>query len=137
MLHAMRRLTIAILVLSAPLHLSAQTADDTLKRIRLALARPDPVIRGSDRGDALRATEREMLGVPIFEPLAGSPKIGPLAFVAPQLRGEFIRLALPLGEYLSHGMQTLERANQRRQEQAARRRVEAELRSVKTIAPRP
>jgi hypothetical protein len=137
MLHAMRWLTIAILVLSTPSPLSAQTADGIVARIRLALERPDPAIRGLDSGDALRMSEREMLGVPVFEPLAGAPKFGPFGFVAPQLRGEVVRLALPVGDYLSHPMRSLAAANQRRQVQAAHQRVEAELRALKKIAPKP
>lgn len=88
-LHGMKRLAILILVLS-PLQLSAQTAEGTLERIRLAVERPDSAIRGSDGGDALRAAEREMFGGATFERLAGAPKLGPFEFVAPQFRGEFI-----------------------------------------------
>lgn len=73
--------------------------------------------------------ERQILGVPVFEPLADTPKLGPFGFVAPQFRGEFIRLALPIGEYLSHGTRTLTAAKRHRQEQATRRNVEADLKA--------
>lgn len=133
----MRTLTIAILVASAAAQLSAQPPHATLARIRLALERPGSTISGADSGEALRTMERQMLGVPIFEPLAGAPNLGPFEFVAPQLRGEFIRMALPVGEYFSHGMRTLAAANHRRQEQVARRRAEAELSALQESAPQP
>jgi hypothetical protein len=137
MLHGMKRLAILVLVLSPPLQLSAQRAEGTLERIRLAPERPDPAIGGSDGGDALRAAEREMFGVSTFERLAGAPKLGPLEFVAPQFRGEFIRLALPIGEYLSDGIRAFATTKRRRQEQAARRRVEADLKTWTERASKP
>jgi len=133
----MRRLTIAILVVSASSRLAAQAPDRTLERISLALERPPSVVRGADSGEALRIMERQILGVPIFEPLAGTPKLGPFEFVAPQFRGEFIRLALPVGGYLSHGLRTLAAANRHRQERAARRHVEADLKAWIERASKP
>jgi len=136
-LHTMRRLAIAALFVSASSRLAAQTPDRMLERINLALERPHLVVTGADSGEAQRIMERQTLGVPVFEPMAGSPSVGPFEFLAPQLRGEFIRLALPVGEYLSHGIRTLAAANRRRQEQAVRRRVEAELKAWKERAPKP
>ena len=133
----MGRLAIAILVGSASSHLAAQTPDRTLERIALARDRPRSIVSAADSGDALRVMERQILGVPVFEPLAGMPRLGPFEFVAPQFRGEFIRLALPVGEYLSHGIRTLAAANRRRQEQAVRRRVEADLKAWKERAQKP
>ena len=133
----MGRLAIAILVGSASSQLAAQTPDRTLERIALALERPRSVVSGADRGDALGIVERQIPGVPVYEPLADTPKLGPFTFVAPQLRGEFIRLALPVGEYLSHGIRTLAAANRRRQEQAVRRRVEADLKAWRERGPKP
>lgn len=133
----MRRLAIAALFVSASSRLAAQTPDRTLERISLELDRPGLVVSGADSGEALRVMERKILGVPVFEPLAGTSRVGPFEFVAPQFRGEFIRLALPVGEYLSHGIQTLAAANRRRQVRAVRRRVEAELRVWKERAPKP
>ena len=127
LLPGMSRLALAILVVSASPPLAAQTRDRTLERITLALEQPRSVISSAAIGEALRSDERRILGVPIFEPLPGAPKLGPFEFVAPQFRGEFIRLALPVGEYLSHGVRTLVDANRRRQERAARRRVEVDL----------
>jgi len=125
----MRRLTIATLVVSAWSRLAAQAPDPTLERIHLALERPPSVWRGADREEALRTIDRTILGVPVYEPLADTPELGPFEFVAPQFRGEFIRLALPIGEYLSHGNRTLAAAKRHRQEQAAHRDVEAVLKA--------
>ncbi len=133
----MRRLALAILVVCAPSRLAAQTPDRTLERISVALERPRSVMSGAESGEMLRTMERQMLGMPIFEPLAGTPKLGPFEFVAPQFRGEFIRLALPIGEYLSHGARTLAAAKRHRQEQAARRHVEADLRTWIERASKP
>jgi len=133
----MRRLAFAILVVCASSRLAAQTPDRTLERISVALERPRSVLSGAESGEALRTMERQMLGVPIFEPMAGTPKLGPFEFVAPQFRGEFIRLALPIGEYLSHGTRALAAAKRRRQEQAARRHVEADLRAWIERASKP
>ncbi|MDP2320092.1 MAG: hypothetical protein Q8O42_12245 [Acidobacteriota bacterium] len=133
----MRRLAIAALVVSASSRLAAQAPDRTLDRISLALERPRLVVSGADSGEALRVMERQKLGVPVYEPLVGRPGLGPFEFVAPQLRGEFIRVALPVGEYVSQGIRTLAAANRRRQEQAVRRRVEAELKAWKEGGPKP
>jgi hypothetical protein len=119
----MGRLAIAVLVVSASSGLAAQEGDRTLARISLALERPHPVVPGADSGEALRTTNR--------------PKLGPFEFAAPQFRGEFIRLSLPVGEYVSRGIRTLATANRRRQEQAARRRVAADLEAWKAGARKP
>jgi hypothetical protein len=133
---AMRRLAIAILVGSASPQLAAQTSDRTLERISLALERSPSVVSGPDSGEAERIVDRQILLVPVFEPLIGTPKLDPFEFVAPQFRGEFVRLALPVGEYVSDGMRALAAANRRRQEQAARRRVEADLKVWRERAPK-
>lgn len=75
----MGRLAIAILVASASSQLAAQTPDRTLERISLALERPRSIV-GADSGEALRAIERQMLGVTVFQPLAGTPRLGPFEF---------------------------------------------------------
>jgi hypothetical protein len=123
----MRRLAVALFMVSASAGLAAQEPDRTLDRFTLALQQPHTIVSSAATGDALRITERQMFGMPVFEPLAGAPTLGPLTFAAPQLRGEFIRLALPIGAYLSSGIRTAAAANRRRQEQSARRRVDAEL----------
>lgn len=133
----MSRLALAILVVSVSPPLAAQTADRTLERITLALEQPRSVVTNAAIGEALRSDERRILGVPIFEPLPGAPKLGPFEFVAGQFRGEFIRLALPVGDYLSHSVSRLAGANRRRQERAARRRVDVHLKARQERTPKP
>jgi hypothetical protein len=77
----------------------------------------------------LRASTLQPLGVSIFEPLPGAAKLGPFTLGTPQLRGEIIRLSLPVGEYVSRVARGLAAANRRRQEATARRRVEADLKA--------
>ena len=133
---AMKRLAIAILVVSASSRLAGQS-DRTLERISLALERSRSVVSGGDSGEAEGIVDRPIPGVPVFEPLIGTPKLGPFKLVAPQFRGEFVRLALPVGEYVSGGIRTLAAATRRGQVQAARRRVEADLRAWRDRAPKP
>lgn len=123
----MRSFVLALAVAAAPALVFAQQDARTLERFTLALEQPRLAVPVADRADALRATERQILGSAVFEPLAGAPAIGPLTFAAPQLRGEFVRLALPVGEYVSTGLRALAAAHQRRQAKAARRRVASEL----------
>lgn len=125
-LSGMRRLFVAIFVVSA-WSVDAQVHDRTLERIAIALETPRSPVVGVAGDQSLRATERQILGTQTVEPLADAPKLGPFELVAPQLRGEFVRLVLPAGEYLSRGARSLAAANRRRQEAAARRRVEADL----------
>lgn len=124
----MRGPIVVIFVVSALSHVSAQVADRSLERIAIALEQPRSAVIGMD-AERLRTTERQIHGAPIFEPLVGAPQLGPFEFVAPQLRGEFVRVALPVGEYVSHGLRALAEANRRRQEQSARARVEADLKA--------
>ena len=121
-------------VLSLPLPLWAQERDRSLERISLALQQPTPVVRSADPGEALRISTLQTFGVPIFEPLPGAVKLGPFTLGTPQLRGEIIRLSLPVGEYAMRVARGLGAANRRRQERAARRQIEAEL---KALAERP
>jgi hypothetical protein len=101
-----------VIVSAAWLPLSAQERNRSLERISLELEKPAP-----------------SLGMPIFEPLPRAPKLGPFTLETPQLRGEIIRLSLPVGEYASRAARGLSAANRRRQEPAARRRVEADLKA--------
>jgi hypothetical protein len=82
-----------------------------------------------DPGEALRVSTLQTLGAPIFEPLPGAVKLGPFTLGTTQLRGEVIRLSLPIGDYVSRGARVLAAANRRRREMAARRRVEADLKA--------
>ena len=131
----MTRLTAGVfVVLSLPLPLWAQERDRALERISLALQQPTPLVSSADPGEALRLSTLRTFGVPIFEPLPGGLKLGPFTFGTPQLRGEIIRVSLPVGEYVTRGARGFAAANRRRQEKAARRRIEAEL---KALAERP
>ena len=133
----MRRLAIAVLVVWASSRIAAQSPDRTLERISLAVERSRSVVSGPYSGEAERIVDRQIRGAQVSEPLIGMPKLGPFEFVAPQSRGEFVRLALPVGEYVMGGMRGLAAATRRRQEQAARRRVEADLRALRERAPKP
>ena len=131
----MTRLTAGVfVVLSLPLPLWAQERDRALERISLALQQPTPLVSSADPGEALRLSTLRTFGVPIFEPLPGGPKLGPFTLGTTQLRGEIIRVSLPVGEYVTRGARGFAAANRRRQEKAARRRIEAEL---KALAERP
>jgi len=124
----MRRLAAALVVASAlSFPLSAQERNRSLERINLALQHPPPVPSGADRQEALRVSTLQTLGVSIFESLPAAPRLGPFTLGTPQLRGEIVRLSLPIGEYVLRGARGLAAANRRRQETAARRRVEADL----------
>ena len=132
----MRRLAASLVVVSAlSFQLSAQERNRSLERIGLALQQPPPVPSGADRQEVLRASTLQALGVSIFEPLPGAAKLGPFTLGAPQLRGEIIRLSLPVGEYVSRVARGLAAANRRRQEAAARRMVEADLKAFEERQP--
>jgi hypothetical protein len=132
----MRRLAAALVVVSAlPLQLSAQERNRSLERISFALQHPSPVLSGVDPHEALRVSTLQARGVSIFEPLPGAAKLGPFTLGATQLRGEIIRLSLPIGEYVSRGVRGLAAANRRRQETAARRKVEADLKAFTEQRP--
>jgi hypothetical protein len=125
----MRRLAASLVVVVSALsfQLSAQERNRSLERISLALQQPPPVPSGADSQEALRASTLQTLGVSIFEPLPGAAKLGPFTLGTTQLRGEIIRLSLPVGEYVSRVARGIAAANRRRQQAAARRRVEADL----------
>jgi hypothetical protein len=106
----MRRLAAGLVVVFClPLHAAAQQRDRSLEKASIALQQPP-------------------LAVPIFEPPPPAT-LGPFTFATPRLRGEFIRLSLPVGEYASRVAREIGAANRRRHEAAARRRVEAELKA--------
>lgn len=123
----MRRLAGGLAVVSAlSVQLSGQERDRSLERIALALQRPSPDRRGVDR---------QTLGVSTVEPTPEASRLGPFTLGTPQLQGEIIRLSLPIGEYVARGARGLAAANRRRQETAARRRVEADLRAFAARQP--
>ena len=114
-MRTMRRLAASVVVVSVlSFPLSAQERNSSLERISLALQQPPPILRG---------------GAPLDPPLPGALKVGPFTLETPQLRGEIIRLSLPVGEYVSRVARGLATANHRRKETAARRRVEADLKA--------
>jgi hypothetical protein len=130
----MRRLAASLVVVSAlSFQLSAQERNRSLERISLALQPPGP--SGADRQEALQVSTLQALGVSIFEPLPAAPKLGPFTLGTPQLRGEIIRLSLPVGEYVSRVARGLAAANRRREDAAARRRVEADLKAFAERQP--
>jgi hypothetical protein len=129
-LTTMRLFLASLIVVSAlSLQLSAQERDRSLERISLALQEPSPFPTGADPQEALQSATLQALGVPIFEPLPGAAKLGPFTLGTPQLRGEVIRLSLPVGAYVARAARGVAAANRRRQEAAARRRVGAELKA--------
>jgi hypothetical protein len=126
---AMMRLAAAlVVVMSLPCQASAQDGNHSLERISLALQQPPSVLRGADHAEALRAFTLKALGVSIFEPMAGAPKVGPFTLGTPQ-QGEIIQLSLPIGEYVSRLAHGIAAANHRGKEASARRRVEADLKA--------
>jgi peptidyl-prolyl cis-trans isomerase A (cyclophilin A) len=133
-----RRLAVALVVVPAlSLPVAAQEGNRSLERIGLALQHPPPVLRGVGAQDELRASTLGALGMSVFEPLPGAPKLGPFTLGAPQLQGEVIRLSLPIGEYVSRGVRGIASANRRRRETAARRTVEADLHAFATRQQNP
>ncbi len=96
------------LVCWAPL--LAQEGDRSLERISLALQQPLPTVRG--------VTPVE----------SASPKtFGIFTLIPPTGRGEIVRVSVPIGDLVSRAFKGVAAANHRRQEAAARRKVEAAL----------
>jgi hypothetical protein len=119
----MREFAAGVLVLSvcqAPL--LAQERDRSLARIDLALQQPPQIVSG-------------MASLEIDSP----KKLGIFTLVPPKLRGEMVRVSVPVGALVMHVVDGVAAANRRRQEGAARRRVEAALERFTKQArpPRP
>lgn len=111
LVRAMRGLPVGILlslVCSAPL--LAQERDRSLERISLALQDPFPIVRG--------VAARES---------ASKQKLRIFTLVPPISRGEMVRISVPIGELATRAFKRVAAAHQRRQEVAARRKVEASL----------
>jgi hypothetical protein len=107
----MRGLAAVILVSSVcTASLLAQERDRSLERIGLALQQPSPIVRGVAPVDS-----------------ASPRQLGIFTLVPPASRGEMIRISIPIGEFITRAVRGVAGANQRRQEAAARRRVEAAL----------
>jgi hypothetical protein len=91
--------------------LVGQERDDrSLARIAVALQQPRSFMRGID---AIEAAEPRTFGI--------------FTLVRPELPGEFIRVSVPIGELVSRAARGVSVALQQRQEQSARRRVEADM----------
>ena len=88
----------------------AQERDRTLERIAVALEQPSSIAGGIAPFDS---------DLP--------KKLGPLTVVRPMLRGEFVRVSVPVGEWLTGAVRGVAGAHRRRKERAARRKVEAGL----------
>lgn len=99
-------------VCGAPL--VAQERDRSLERVSLALQQPIPVVPSVGQ---VESTLPKTLGI--------------LTLVPPTRPGEIVRVSVPIGELVSRAFRSVAEANQRRQESAARRRVEAALKRFK------
>jgi len=111
----MRGLAAGILVASvcsAPL--LAQDRDRSLDRITLALQQPSLVVR-----------DVAPVGMP-------TTRLGIFTLLPPTSRGEMIRVSIPVGELVMRAFRGVTAATQRRQEAAARSRVQAELQNFTT-----
>ena len=117
----MRRVAIAIVVMTSwPLAVRAQ--ESSLQRISIGLQQPAPVFDTTSL-----PTDRAQI----------SRKLGPLTLVQPELRGEFVRVTLPVGELISRAVDRIRTAASRREEAAARREVDAALKAFLDAQPHP
>lgn len=116
----MRGLAAGILVSSVcSTPLLAQERDRSLERIGLALQQPSPIVRG------------------VAPVESASPKrLGIFTLVPPTSRGEMVRVSVPIGELVTRAFKGVAAANQRRQEVAARRKVEAALKWFAQLYPK-
>ncbi len=90
--------------------LVAQEQNSSLQRISLALEQPLPSLRGVGPVDS-----------------AAPKTFGIFTLLPPTGPGEMVRVSVPVGEFVSRAFKDVAAANQRRQEAAVRRKVEAEL----------
>lgn len=91
---------------------SAQTSDRFIERMSLALQQP-PSPTLTRIGPAEGSTAPKTFGI--------------FTLVQPELRGEMIRVSVPIGELVSRAFKGTASAHRRRQEAAARREVLAAL----------
>jgi hypothetical protein len=90
--------------------LLAQERDRSLERIDLATQQPSAIVT------SVVPVERDL-----------PKKLGMFTLVSPALRGEMVRVSVPVGEYVTRALTSVAASKHRRQEAAARRRVEASL----------
>lgn len=95
-------------VCSAPL--LAQERERSLERIAIALEQPRPIVRGV---------------APVDD--SSPKKLGIFTLLPPTSRGEIVRVSIPIGELVTRAFTGVVAVNQRRQAEAARRKVEAAL----------
>jgi hypothetical protein len=113
----MKRLAPGLVVaLTCQALLAAQERDRSLERIALALQRPQEAVDGLG---VVKSTLPKTLGV--------------FTLVAPTGPGEVLRISVPIGEFVSRAFKNVAAASHRRQETAARRRVQAELRWLEEL----
>jgi hypothetical protein len=118
-IRAMKGLAAGLLVsLACSAPLLAQERDPALARISLALQQPSPIVRGVD--PVQRAAPRTF---------------GIFTLLPPTGRGEMVRVSIPIGDLVSRAFKSVAAANRRRQEDAARRKVEAALDWFKSHQP--
>jgi hypothetical protein len=98
------------LACAAPL--AAQERDRSLERIGLALQQPPQIVRD---------------GIPVESNFP--KKLGFVTLVQPTKRGEMIRISIPIGEFIVRAVTGVAAANHRRQQAAAHRKVEAEIKA--------
>ena len=106
---------IAAVACSAPL--VGQDRDRSLERISLSLQQPAPALR---------------LPAPVETPAPTT--VGIFTLAPPTLRGEMVRVSVPVGDLVSRAIKGIASAHRRRQEAAARREVAAELARFKAQA---
>ena len=108
----MRRFAAGLLVASVcqATPLLAQERDRGLERISFALQQPPLIVN-----------DAAPLGID------APKKLGIFTLVSPRLRGEMVRVSVPVGDLVMQVFDGIAAANRRRQEAAARRRVEAAL----------
>jgi hypothetical protein len=105
-----------LVALTCAAPLAAQERDRSLERIGLALQPPHEIAGGIGRVES------------------ALPKtFGVFTLVPPTGPGELIRVSVPIGEFVSRAFKSVAAANHRRQESAARRKVQAELRWLEEL----
>jgi hypothetical protein len=102
---------VAALLLTAPLR--GQERDRSLERIAIALQQPPGSISSTSPSE------------PLHRPL----ELGPFTLVPPEMRGEFVRVQLPIGELVTRAVRGVRAAHERRRQAKARREVETALKA--------